>query len=197
VVESCAAQAVTRFALILCHLPEEIEHFLGDGKRWGSQFTYHLARDPARPYRLLRALHLQAEAPGLLLLGHADRLPLVRLDEAMASAPEGGPVLFCWDDAAVRRWTGWALLSPAQVAALPGDPDENELEAYLRTIARADHSWVAVPRPLSTVTFPDLLEAHQAVLTKAFPGLMLSGREADPGIWLARNVSLHPTAELV
>ena len=49
VVEYCIRQGVTRFDFILSHLPERIEQHLGDGKRWGSTFTYHLARRLVQP----------------------------------------------------------------------------------------------------------------------------------------------------
>lgn len=201
VIEFCVHQGITRFDLVLSHLPEKIEHFLGDGKRWGCTFTVHLARDPVRPYRLLKVLDLEGGPDEPLLLGHADRLPQFRLPEVDALAPL--PVLFCWHDegaaepARQRRWAGWALLSPGVIAALPADPDEHELEDHLRALAAHERSWCEVPRPLSVATFDEFLAAHRAVLGKAFLGLLLSGREADPGVWLSRNVKLHPTVQLI
>src|SRR5579884_2167414 len=56
VVEVCARDGVSHFDFVLHHLPEKIEHHLGDGTRWGSTFTFHLARDESRPYRLLKSL---------------------------------------------------------------------------------------------------------------------------------------------
>jgi NDP-sugar pyrophosphorylase family protein len=198
VIEYCINQGVTQFDFVLSHLPEKIEHYCGDGKRWGSRFTYHLARDPAHPYRLLKALQLDGGSEGRLLLGHADRLSRLDLHEATAAGTL--PLLFSWNDdtgpATRQRWTGWALLAPEHITGLPRDADEAELEAYLRSQA-GERSWRDVPRPLSMATFDDILAAHRNVLAKTFPGLFLSGREADPGIWLSRNVKLHPTAHLV
>src|SRR5262249_27495080 len=152
---------------------------------------FHLAREPSRPYRLLRVLDFAAGADEPVLFGHADRLPQFRLDEARAAGVL--PLLFGWRDAEAdgRRWTGWALLAPRALASLPGDPDEAGLEAHLRAAAADERGWCETVRPLSVATFADILEAHHAVLTGAFPGLLLSGREADPGVWLARNVRLH------
>jgi lipopolysaccharide/colanic/teichoic acid biosynthesis glycosyltransferase len=200
VIEFCVYQGVRRFDFVLSHLPEKVEAFLGGGERWGSAFTYHLAREPSRPYRLLRVLDFADGPDEPVLFGHADRLPQFQLAEVKAAGVL--PLLFGWRDAEAaepdcRRWTGWALLSPRGLASLPADPDEAELEAHLRAAAAGERSWCEVGRPLSMVTFADILASHHAVLTEAFRGLLLSGRQADPGVWLSRNVKLHPTVQLV
>jgi lipopolysaccharide/colanic/teichoic acid biosynthesis glycosyltransferase len=203
VVEFLVDRGVTEFDFILHHAPEQIERLLGDGGRWGSRFRFHLARDPARPYRLLRGVGLSG-GRGPLLLVHADRLPDVQLAQ-VPSAPEGA-VLFCWrrrgdasNGRAVggARWTGWAWLSTPCLAGLPGDPDEEGLGAYLASVARRKGAFVKVPEPLSAQSPEALLTAHRRVLAKGFTGLLLTGRETDEGIWMSRNVSLHPTARLI
>src|SRR5262245_21298955 len=78
-VEYFVHQGVLVFDWVLCHLPEEIEQFLGTGERWGAEFRYHLVRDPFRPYTEIRALSLGEGNEGPILLGHADRLPAVRV----------------------------------------------------------------------------------------------------------------------
>src|SRR5262249_8988134 len=60
--------------------------------------------------------------------------------------------------------------------------------------AAGESAWFEVARPPSVASFPDILTSHQAVLGKEFFGLLLAGREIEPGIWLSRNVVLHPTA---
>lgn len=195
VVEYLAGQGVTRFEFVLSHHPEKIEHFFGSGRRWGCRFVYHLARDPERPYRVLRTLSYDDNEP--VLLGHGDRLPALALRGA---GPPDVPALFTWrhgealNGAAETAWTGWALIRPGHVAALPPDADEAGLRAHLEAQPGAEARDGA--RPLSTRTFDDILAAHEAVLGKTFDGLLLSGREVEPGIWLSRNVVLHPTAEV-
>ncbi len=198
VIEFCVHQGVTRFDLVLSHLPEKIEEFVGDGKRWGASVTTHLARDPTRPYRMLKILDLATPPGEPLLLAHADRLPQACLADGAAAGSV--PTLFYWDDEAAtepdrRRWTGWALLAPEGLVALPADPTEAELEAHFRATIADERSWCRVPAPLSVATFDAILASHHAALNKTFTGLFLGGREADPGIWLSRNVKLHPTVQ--
>src|SRR5262249_59015293 len=101
-VEHVAGQGVKQFDFVLSHLPEQIEQHLGDGTRWGCRFTFHLARDAARPYGLLRALDLGPADGEPLLLGHADRLPVLALQTAAADAEGNLPVLFCRDRKSTR-----------------------------------------------------------------------------------------------
>jgi lipopolysaccharide/colanic/teichoic acid biosynthesis glycosyltransferase len=186
IVERLVNQGITRFDFVLSHHPEKIEHFLGDGQRWGCKFVFHLARDAARPYRVLRTMNYEENEP--LLLGHADRLPALTLRDTAVTPP----LLFCEEERA--EWTGWALLAPEHVATLPPDVDEAGLRVHLEGGGAARHE---VSRALSFRTFGDILAAHQAVLAKEHDGLLLTGREVEPGIWLSRNVVLHPTAEVV
>ncbi len=47
---------------------------------------------------------------------------------------------------------------------------------------------------LSIDSGDDFLRAQRDALDGKFDGLMIAGREADPHVWISRNVALHPTA---
>lgn len=198
VVEYLVAQGITRFDFVLSHLPEKIEHFLGDGTRWGIQLTYHLARDPLRPYRLLKALKYDDADGGPLLLAHADRLPPLSLKELRGEPGLTTPLLFTWRNADAlgtdtMQWTGWALIEPRHLATLRATADEKDLYDHLQTLTPTARE---VGLPLSVETIRSILMANHAVLDKEFDGLLVGGREIEPGIWLSRNVILHPTARI-
>ncbi|MEP7341444.1 MAG: sugar transferase [Acidobacteriota bacterium] len=218
VVEVLVDRGVTEFDFILTHLPQKIEHLLGDGARWGSQFRFHLARDASRPYDTLKGLSGTGandanDANGSILLAHADRLPQLP-DELNVQAGQG-TMLYCLHDPSVSsenvrqagslpdeaqeryEWTGWAWLSKQFIAAIPGDMNEAAFESHLMPAALREHAVIEVPRVLSMRSYEELLSAQAVLLNKEFSGLMLSGQEAEPGIWLSRNVSLHPTVELI
>src|SRR5215212_7642851 len=105
-------RGVTEFDFIISHLPERIEHLLGDGARWGSQFRFHLARDASRPYGMLRTLSGADTddangADGPILLAHADRLP--QLPESMNPPAGQDEAAYCVRDTAASsekyEWT--------------------------------------------------------------------------------------------
>lgn len=206
VVEWLVDQGVTEFDFVLSHLPEKIEHLLGDGTRWGSTFQFHLVRDPARPYSLLQTLIPHAndgnDPPEPLLLAHADRLPRVPLEHMKATSSLRAPTVVCWRQEAAslpeaQVWTGWAWLSDYFLAHLPSDGDESAVGAHLLAVARQQGTIIEVSQLLSVQSYEELLAAQRAVLSKAWSGLMLTGREVEQGIWLSRNVSLPPTARLI
>lgn len=212
VVECLVALGVTEFDFILSHLPERVEQLLGDGRRWGSSFTFHLSRDPSHPYNFLDLIGLQDDEQPVLL-AHADRFPDLHILQTTLSARSGGSVVLYWQQAPeVHRrsaahpessgdrgelvWTGWARLPSRALKGLSGDLSESALASYLITLARRNGELIEVPKPLSVQACDELLASQWAVLSKSFGGLMLHAKEADEGIWLSRNISLHPAARL-
>jgi lipopolysaccharide/colanic/teichoic acid biosynthesis glycosyltransferase len=203
VVEYLVAQEVREFDWVLCHLSEDLEEFLGAGERWGATFRYHLVRYPERPYERLGALTAEEE-DGLIVVGHADRLPAIRLSEVTAGPDEAVTVLYGSRGHEGPRaqhrltWSGWAVFTPAAWQDLPwGEEDEAALSRRLGAGLACSVSWQEVPRPLSVRTFAELLASHGVALRGEHPGLLVHGKEVDEGVWLSRNVRIHPSASLV
>ena len=200
VVEYIIASGASELHIVLCNSPERVERHLGDGTRWGKQIRYHLVSDPQRPYEALRYMALEDE-PGPVLLAHADRLPqaVLAADRETLCPP---PLLYCriqapQDQSGVEvDWSGWAWVSGECLAKLPLDGDWKAVERALIRQAGCKGRQVAVDQVLDGRSYEGLLAAHRCVMTKRFEGLMIGGREVDEGIWLSRNVSLHPRAQL-
>ncbi|MFN0085254.1 MAG: sugar transferase [Blastocatellia bacterium] len=185
IVEALVERGVTEFDFVLHHLPEKVEHFLGNGARWGSVFRFHLARNGARPYGAVRALRIDEP----VLLGHADRYASLPVD--LSAHREGLSYYRRGAAGEPPVWTGWAWLSAETRAALPEDAEDADLEKTLRDGPRAE-----VAGLLSLRTYEDFLAAQTALLTRAFSGVTLGPTEVEPGIWLGRNVSLPPTVRI-
>jgi len=192
VLEVLVEQGVTRFDIILSHLPEQIEALVGDGTRWGCTVSYALARGTSHVYRTLATLAIQDTEP--LLLVHADTLPQLAAGQLQSASMS--PTLFMYDDAGTERWTGWACLSGVHLRALPSNATRETCAIALKTLTREYGVCVAVPQVLQFTSYATMLDAQERALDGAFPGLMLTGTTPDEGIRLCRNVSLHPTATL-
>jgi hypothetical protein len=202
VMETLVNRGCNRFEVVLSHLPETLETLLGDGKRWGVDIRYHLVPRPDRPYRPLKLLGDEPQNHPILLV-HADRLVQADIIGSKPSSPADGPVLYCFgDDTAPsgqsqRQWSGWAWLTRECLAGIPEDSDENQLQAFLEEHAGSRIEAADRFKPLSVQSGGDLIASHLGVLTKKNSGLMMRGREIEEAVWLARNVSLHPTARLI
>jgi hypothetical protein len=211
VVEYLVQQGVVDFDWVLCYRPEEVERFLGGGERWGARFCYHLVRDPSRPYRGLGA-RIPSQGRDVVLLGHADRLPAIRLGDTQDSwragsasdrttqtdLPATSPTLYGWRQAEAEPlcWSGWALFPPQGWHCLGWD-DVDE-EGLFRRICAAEVTpgWVRVPHLLSVQNLGGLLAANAAVLQGQFPGLLANGRLPQP-LRVARKARVHPSARVV
>ncbi len=94
-------------------------------------------------------------------------------------------------------WAGWAIVTGSDIDNLPEELDEGGFEKFILARA-ADGGCVAeVGEPLSLCSYDDMIENNRRVLSGKFEGLFCSGWQADEGVWLSRNVSIHPTARLV
>lgn len=199
-VEFLIREGVTRFDFVLSHLPEKMEELLGDGSRWGSEFRFHLAQDPLLPYETLKTIEFDADES--ILLAHGDRLPQINLAKTVKASEENpaGPTFWLTPtDADTRQpdWTGWTWIPGKFIRDLPSRLDEEGLKAHFLSLADGKEIRINVEKQLSVQTFEKLLASHRTLLDKDFPELTLKSREAENGIWLSRNVSLHPTTRLI
>ena len=187
VVEHVVARGVQDVHFFLNHLPERIEAHFGAGERWGCRFHYHLVRDEFALGRMLRSV-LFSEGP--LLLASGDRLPLFPEGDECLFAARGARTVLC-----AGNWTGWASLDTDKIAQCPDVENVDALGEWVGRVAMKKHK-IEVEHCLDMRTFAGVMDAHARVLAKTVPGIMLSAREADPGVWISRNVRLHPAARL-
>lgn len=95
------------------------------------------------------------------------------------------------------EWTGWAVLTGGEIDGLPEDLDEAGFEESILSRAADRGRIVEIGRPLALRTYSDLIETHRRVLSGEFDDIDSAAWEADRGIWLSRNLSIHPTARLI
>jgi lipopolysaccharide/colanic/teichoic acid biosynthesis glycosyltransferase len=194
VVEYLARLGITRIDIAVCACPEAYSDLLGDGSRWGICCRCHLVKDPDRPYHLLHLLGI-AETD-IILMAHANRLP--RLPLPFLEKNTIYPLLYDRvsndDSRSESAWTGWGWIPALYFRNIPSDAGEAELYAVLASDSQCRH--IAVSALLSVQSYADVMNAHMAVIAGKAPELLLTGREIEPGIWISRNVRLHPYARI-
>jgi len=194
VIDLLVQQGVRSIDLVLSEEPKVIEDYVGDGVRWGIDLRCHLVRDPERPYNILRVL-VEKEVgaprfPSHFLVAHADRLPV--LDTTGLLPIECLPVFV--SAKRPEAWSGWAWLNAADVRAIEPGSSFEQIEQYL--VRERAKRCTVVPGILSVQTPADYLAAQKSLLDGTVPGLLRTGREISPGIWLSRNAVVHRNARL-
>ena len=201
VVEYLVNQGFDRFDVVVCQYPEKIKALLGDGTRWGVKCKYHLVKEPSKSVQTLRCLDFGRNDEWLLLV-YADRLCRADFKTIKPALMSCHRILYCTihqgNDYKGKKlnWAGWAQLSKQCCLAAPGNCDEDEFFEYLLAFEYTAPEFVIVADMIRFGSYADIMAAHKAVLSKQFKGLMLAGREVEEGVWLSRNISLHPTVKI-
>jgi NDP-sugar pyrophosphorylase family protein len=198
VVEYLVEQGIREFHFVLSIFPEKVEALLGNGTRWGSNFVFHLAKDPKKPYKHLKIIDYGKDTTSILI-SHADRLINININE-IAMKP-GYPLLFDFqDDREVNteyRWSGWALVNTEILKNIPDDMDEEAFGLYLLNLLGKKDPETKVIKHLGVRSYDELVVSNNKMLSKEFTGLIHHGKESEEKIWISRNVSLHANIRLV
>lgn len=203
VVEALVQRGVTQVKFVFEDSDEKASGFLGDGSRWGCTFYFHcMSRAGLKP--LLR--EITAGVPGKILFARADRMPLFQSDPAhalpeRACANELKTTFYTISgdtDEAKDVWSGWALF--VDRFSFREHLNINSEETLLFGLDQVNIGERAVLQPvtreISVTSGVAVLESQRDLLSGVIPDLLLGGRQLKPGVWVARNVSVHPTATL-
>lgn len=190
VVELLVEGGVTSMEFILYHLPDKIESLLGNGMRWGSNFTFHLAQSPNDISHFLPLiLNEEDEFIWLIQANHLLEIPIQEIEQEKKSQ------LFYLPNKEQNKdsWSGWAFLSKQDLQEVPETANFEDLEKHL--LAKQIEK-TAIAKFLSASSCKDLYISSSKILQKefSFPTSVVS--EIEEGIWLGRNVSLHPTVRV-
>lgn len=186
-IETVVGHGIRELDIIVPERASNIANALGSGTRWGARFRYYTVADAVSLYDGFRQIPGQSDGDSVLLV-HSEVLPRVCLEPG-----ESGATLFFWEESEIH-WTGWGVVRLSDLQNMQDGLDEAGLLASLTSKENAARQ--IVERPLMARSYPELLESNRRVLSKDFPGLVVSGKEVQPGVWIARNVKVHPTASL-
>jgi NDP-sugar pyrophosphorylase family protein len=201
IVEGLVAQGITSIELIVEHAPEAVEALLGNGDRWGCKFRFHLAAQPERPYRSLKIISEIRTEPWCLI--HAESYPCSELPVGKVAET----VLFygttdnSTDDnnasARGEAWKGTAIFPPGVITDEFANQTSGELRRHLENLVlNSEATAVKVDKWLDASTPAALLQTQTMLLDRRLNSVAISGTEREPGIWISRNVVIHPTVEL-
>lgn len=195
-VEWLVGQGFREFQVFCSEFPEKIETLLGDGTRWGSRITFHLGRNDDDLWQRIRIVAGQ-QAAGPVLLCPANLLVQTPLAALMKENAEGAVTVLSTGADAGGSSLGWYITGMSCLKQLPAAGDTAVMTARLEGMAAANGCRRHVDTILPWRTFSDILSGQRRLLEGGFPELLCNAREAAPGVRIERNVSIHPTVELV
>ena len=172
------------------HLPEKIRECLGSGKRWGLNITYHTATLPDHPFSVLQAVSRQWDKEETILIGSGDMIPSLNQEE-WKQFQEKSPTFIDQDSG---QWTGWASIQKKDLEML--HPKAPFLE--LATGMTRSFQSLNASKTYSARNYQELHTANMAFLKSNGQEFTLpsAAREVEPGVWISRNVMIHPRAHI-
>ncbi len=192
VIEMCVNGGIETFDILLSAHPEKIEAALGNGDRWGVKITYHLLKDQSQFPRIFDTL----KADNFFLFARGDRLPALPGDQLPELASRHAlTAISTQKDDQPPCWSGWAILSAHLHPVLSTD---HGYEEFFTWLMKNNAHILSTPEVLSCDSCEDVLKANKTVLSQDnFNFLMRTATEVEEGIWIARDVALHPDAQLI
>lgn len=189
VVQACAAAGLRDIDLVASEHTELLRALLDDGARWGLRFRWHLVRDGATPYGLLR--DTLAGSTGRLLIGHGHQWLDAEVITSLLLA-NGVAVLLDRETA----WTGWTSLGAAEAQSLPLHADALVLSDWMLQRAARHGRLVQPAQQAEPGTAANLLAQQGRMLSHA-------GMALAPATWLrmpwglmSPQAHVHPQATL-
>lgn len=187
-VEALVACGMERIICLGWDEPVRCQTQLGNGERWGCQIEWHSLSGPEQAFARLPDLAPE-EGPYLLASTACLMMPerLTELPAATAFVPLG-PVPQDQPDGARMHW---AWLDRAQSETLARDGSWRDWDTSVATVCVRQQAVAC----LDLKDGAALLSAIPIMLTQQFP-VVIDGSEIEPGIFVSRNVVIHPTAQI-
>jgi len=205
-IELLVRHGVKEILLVLKHMPYETEQYFGDGSRWGARLSYSLlTRYRGIADALGRMESSRLEGPLICLPGDlVTDLDLCGFMDARCRGPgsivSARPVALSSDpglsgarageaeglDACPLFLSGEALPSLSALGApgTPGFPGEGV------SVYPISCGYERIRSPA------DLVRVNRRVIEGGFRGILLPGKEIEPGIRVGRHCRMHPRARL-
>ena len=188
--EQLVRTGLTEIDIVACDRPELLRDALGDGERWGVRLRWHLARDPDRPYAMLRSAQLPQSRR--VVIGHTDRWIA---PDAIRRLAEDDRSLLQLDGADALAWTGWASVPGTMLQSPLPNCDQRALGVEL-TRRGLRPSVLGGSNPAPALDAQHLLRAQRAVIVGSAEAPLPA--EWIPMPWGAASpqARIHPEANI-
>lgn len=192
IIDFLAANQCQELSIILYEKPHEIEKQIGNGSRWGLKITYHLSKDPNNALSAIQPTMEKWNDP-FLIVAKANCLPDFSFHKWLQYHEKTKSPTHLFFPS--KKWSGWGIFKREDLIKL--NPNTS-LEHLISNLPQANYEILKAKPFFSTDSLKDLQATNLKLLNapvdpQFFP---TTTKMVEPGIWLARGVVLHPTAEI-
>ncbi len=188
IIETLKKSGITNLEIILQHLPEIIETTLEDGKKWGVNINYHLAKDDSHIWSILYNFVRKLQ-DDRFLIGKGDYLPNIDIPSILKEPFEQTVLFF---DKKKDAWSGWGYFS--KDAFLNNVPKIGYLSEAIKHLECSSIKR-KVSCSLSTRNFSELRKSNLILIRKKTPDFLFpsSAKTFGEKIWIGRGSTIHPS----
>lgn len=186
-VQALVELGVKRIVCLGWDEPERCQAQLQSGQQWGCDIEWHSIAGPEHAFQRLADL---APDDGPFVLATTCILMRPELSKAMAAGTLFEPAMPALATDHKALWN-WAWLDRGLCRVLGDQHQWRDWPTALASVCTESQSTPA----LSLMDGSAILAAIAVMLKREFP-VVLDASEVEPGIFLSRNVVIHPTAEI-
>ncbi len=201
VVEMLASVKATRIDLILHEFPETVEDLLGNGERWGVKLNCHVISQPTSPVVLFERLTRGDDVVRVVMCTALPTNGYTELMEPPADVCAGrvfssdmvdGADQMLW--VAAERGPFFAALNRFQNEG--GRGLSQLTEPIGEIVAEVFRDNLRRERPLGWGSYREIWNSWQRVMHGESKCLLVPEKSSEDGIWLGRNIGIHPSAKI-
>jgi len=189
--EQLVLQGLAEIDIVACDRPELLRDVLGDGERWGIRLRWHLARDPDRPYAMLRSAQLPRARR--VVIGHTDRWIA---PDAIRRLLDDDRSLLQLDGEDALAWTGWASVPGVMLQSPLPNCDQRALGVELARRGLRP-SVLGGSNPAPALAGARLLEAQRSVILGSDEAPLPAAWITMPWGAISPRARIHSEARIV
>ncbi|MDA3800197.1 MAG: NDP-sugar synthase [Kiritimatiellae bacterium] len=193
VVENLIAKGVTSIDFVINEHAHAVEELFATGQRWGSEFKYHLCKEPEKPFELVKNIFKVNEGGCLLVYGNRLAFSSIASADIFSDA---NFLVSVWQDGEKEVFGGFAMIPSEFCSDLDVNMSLSDFENLLLEKASSSQK-IFVDEPMVLDTYTSYLKCASMAMTSENGKLIVSGKVKDESIWISRNVILHPTTKLI
>ena len=194
VIEQLVHHDIKNIDLITSNSIEKINELLNDGSRWGISLNYHDVRSPEDVYKKIIDIEYLPDSSPFLLV-HGQSIPDIDFISTKPDKDDFSSILYAYNVDNENFWSGWGWIFKNQLDNFKNSQNINSL--YKSILGDSEkNKGIVLCKVFSASSYPAIYSSHLNIIRKKENSFIFAGNEVENGVWISRNVKIHPTAKI-